>query len=144
MNWLRREGSEAALVMDDFRRLTDMLRTSGTPDEAELAAYRDCWQRGLTGGANYYRASPLHPDTPDAPGKAVKVAAALNPAQFHVKVPTQIIWGTDDRALMPTLLDGIEQHVSDLRLHRIEGAGHWLARENADEVNRVIRAFLQE
>ena len=139
MNWLRREGSEAVLAEDDFKRLFDML---GALSEEDRAAYRDCWQRGLTGGVNLYRASPLHPDTPEKPGKAALLAAALLPGQFHVRVPTQIIWGTGDRALMPVLLDGIEQHVSDLRIHRIEGAGHWLARENADEVNAVIRAFL--
>lgn len=139
MNWLRREGSEAVLAENDFKRLFDML---GELSEADRAAYRACWHRGLTGGANLYRVSPLHPDTPDKPGKMALVAAALKPEQFRVKVPTQIVWGTGDRALMPVLLDGIERHVSDLRLHRIDGAGHWLARENADEVNRVIRAFL--
>ena len=141
MNWLRREGSEAALAADDFSRLTDMLRSSGTPTDAELAAYRACWARGLTGGVNLYRVSPLHPDTAESPGKMAVVAAALKPSQFHVTVPTQIVWGTGDRALMPVLLEGIEQHVSDLRVHRIEGAGHWLARENAEEVNGVIRTF---
>ena len=144
MNWLRREGSESALAIDDFSRLTDMLRNAGTPSDAELQAYRECWQRGLTGGVNYYRVSPLHPDTPETPGKTAAVAAALKPEQFHVRVPTQLIWGTGDAALLPILLDDIEQHVADLRLHRIDGAGHWLARENADEVNAVLRAFLAE
>lgn len=139
MNWLRRDGSEAVLAEDDFKRLFDML---GQLSDEDRAAYRACWQRGLTGGTNLYRVSPLHPDTPSTPGKAALVAAALKSAQFHVTVPTQIIWGNADRALMPVLLDGIAQHVRELRLHRIEGAGHWLARENADEVNRVIRAFL--
>ena len=139
MNWLRREGSEGVLAEADFKRLFDIL---GDLSEEDRAAYRTCWQKGLTGGANFYRVSPLHPDTPEKPGKMALVAAALRPEQFHVNVPTQIVWGTADRALMPILLDGIEEHVSDLRLHRIEGAGHWLARENADEVNAVIRAFL--
>ena len=139
MNWLRRDGSEAVLAGDDFKRLFDML---GPLSDEDRAAYRACWQRGLTGGVNLYRVSPLHPDTPEKPGKVALVAAALKPEQFNVKVPTQIVWGLADRALLPVLLDGIERHVSDLRLHRIEGAGHWLARENADEVNQVIRAFL--
>ena len=139
MNWLRREGSEAVLAENNFQRLLDML---GPMSEPETAAYRACWARGLTGGVNLYRVSPLHPDTPEKPGKAALLAAALRPEQFHVTVPTQIVWGTGDRALHPILLDGIEQHVADLRVHRIEGAGHWLARENADEVNAVIRAFL--
>ncbi len=139
MNWLRRAGSEAVLGENDFQRLLDML---GALSVADADAYRACWRRGLTGGVNFYRASPLHPDTPETPGKAVAVAAALKPEQFQVKVPTQIIWGTGDRALLPVLLDNIDQHVSELRLHRIEGAGHWLARENSDEVNAVIRSFL--
>jgi epoxide hydrolase 4 len=142
MNWLRREGSEAALAQDNFSRLADMLQMLGTLTEAELLAYRACWRQGLTGGVNYYRASPLHPDAPETIGAARAVAAALKPAQFRVNVPTQLIWGTGDTALLPVLLDGIEQHVPDLHLHLIEGAGHWLARENSAEVNRVIRAFL--
>ena len=139
MNWLRRPGSEAVLAADDFVRLFDML---GPLPESDRAAYRACWQQGLTGGVNLYRVSPLHPDTPEQPGKMALLAHALRPEQFHVNVPTQIIWGMADRALLPVLLDGIGEHVSDVRLHRIAGAGHWLARENTAEVNQVIRAFL--
>ncbi len=139
MNWLRRPGAEDALAGDDFQRLLAML---GELSETEQAAYRACWQRGLSGGCNYYRASPLYPDTADTPGRMAAFAAALQPAQFRVTVPTQIVWGTGDRALRPVLIEGIEAHVPNLRLHRIEGAGHWLARENADEVNAVLRAFL--
>ena len=72
------------------------------------------------------------------------VAAMLDPADFQVNVRTQVIWGTGDVALRPVLLEGLEQHVSDLRIHRIEGAGHWVTRRNADEVNRVIQQFLAD
>ncbi len=141
MNWLRRPGAETALAQDNFARLLAMLDPMS---EAERAAYRQCWQRGLTGGCNYYRASPLHPDTADEPGRAAAVAAALKPEQFRVTVPTQIIWGTGDPALRPVLLDGIETLVPDLRLHHVDGAGHWVARERADEVNAVLRGFVAE
>ena len=141
MNWLRRPGAEEALAENDFKRLFAMLDAMS---EAERAEYRACWQRGLTGGCNLYRVSPLRPDTPDEPGRAAAVATALKPEQFHVRVPTQIIWGTGDRALHPVLLDGIETHEPDVRIHRVAGAGHWVAREHADEVNAVIRAFLRE
>ncbi len=141
MNWLRKPGCEAALAADDFQRLFAML--DAMPED-ERAEYRANWQRGLTGGCNYYRVSPLHPDTPETPGRAIAVAAALKPEQFHVTVPTQIIWGTGDRALRPSLLDGIEAFVPDLRLHKIDGAGHWVAREHTGEVNAVLRRFLTE
>ena len=139
MNWLRRPGAESVLAEDNFARLLAML-DSMSDDERE--AYRSCWRHGLTGGCNYYRASPLHPDTEDEPGHAAAVAAALRPEQFRVTVPTQIIWGTGDTALRPILLDGIERHVPNLRLHYVEGASHWVARERADEVNGVLRTFL--
>ena len=141
MNWLRRPGAESALAENDFKRLFDMLDPMS---DAERAEYRACWQRGLTGGCNLYRVSPMQPDTPETMGHAAAVAASLRPEQFHVSVPTQIIWGMGDKALHPVLLEGIETHVPDLRIHRIEGAGHWVAREHADEVNAVIRRFLNE
>ncbi len=141
MNWLRKPGCEAALAADDFKRLFAMLDPM---PETERAEYRANWQRGLTGGCNYYRVSPLYPDTPETLGRAVTLAAALKPEQFTVTMPTQIIWGTGDRALRPVLLDGIEAYVPDGRVHKIEGAGHWLAREHADEVNTVLRQFFDE
>lgn len=141
MNWLRKPGCEVALAADDFKRLFAMLDTM---PEAERAEYRANWQRGLTGGCNYYRVSPLYPDTPETAGRARTVAAALKPEQFRVTVPTQIIWGTGDKALRPVLLAGIEAFVPDLRLHKIDGAGHWVAREHAEEVNAILRRFFAE
>jgi epoxide hydrolase 4 len=139
MNWLRADGSEAVLAENNFQRLVAMTSLKA---EDQRARYRECWSRGLTGGVNYYRASPLRPDTPETQGTAAKVLAALKPEQFQVTVPTQVIWGTGDVALHPVLLDGIEQHVSNLRVDRIDGAGHWLLRENSRQVNRAMREFL--
>ena len=141
MNALRSPGFEHTLAQSDFQYLWNLL---GPLTDAEKDDYRACWRHGLTGGCNYYRASPLHPDTTDAPGKIAALAAALNPADFQVHVPTQLIWGMADHALRPSLLRGIENHVSDLRLHRIQDAGHWLLRSHADEVNQVIREFLDQ
>jgi epoxide hydrolase 4 len=139
MNWLRATGSEDALAENNFERLVKM---AALMTDDERARYRECWSRGLTGGCNYYRASPLHPDTADTSGHAAAIAAALRPEQFRVMVPTQLIWGTGDFALRLVLLDGIETHVPNLRLDRVEGASHWLARENASTVNSLIEQFV--
>jgi pimeloyl-ACP methyl ester carboxylesterase len=72
------------------------------------------------------------------------LAAKLTSGDFRVAVPTQVIWGTADTALRPVLLQGLEQQVLDLRVHRVEGAGHWLARTHASEVNGVLRRFLDD
>ena len=139
MNWLRREGSEQVLAAEDFRRLFAM---QDTMDDAERAAYRAAWQRGLTGGCNYYRASPLHPDEAGETGRAAAFAASLDVARTRVEVPTQLIWGMADRALRPVLLDGLEALVPRLRIERIADAGHWLLREHAEQVNAVLARFL--
>jgi pimeloyl-ACP methyl ester carboxylesterase len=144
MNWLRRTGSEAALAQNQFQRLCAF---ADLQTEDDKAAYRACWSLGLTGGCNYYRASPLHPDDPQRPeqaGRMAALAAKLQAGDFRVSIPTQVIWGTDDTALRPVLLHGLEQQVADLRVHRVEGAGHWLARTHAKEVNGVLRSFLEE
>jgi len=144
MNWLRRTGSEAALAHNQFQRLCAF---ADLQTEEDKAAYRARWSLGLTGGCNYYRASPLHPDDPqrgEQAGRMAALAAKLQAEDFRVSIPTQVIWGTADTALRPVLLDGLEQQVADLRVHRVEGAGHWLARTHAKEVNEVLRSFLAE
>ena len=144
MNWLRRPGSEGALAQNQFQRLCAF---ADLQTEDDKVAYRDCWSQGLTGGCNYYRASPLHPDDPGQPeqaGRMAALAAKLSSGDFRVAVPTQVIWGTADTALRPVLLQGLEQQVLDLRVHRVEGAGHWLARTHASEVNGVLRRFLDD
>jgi epoxide hydrolase 4 len=139
MNWLRAPGAESVLAENNFERLIAM---AALATDEEKAVYRECWSRGLTGGCNYYRASPLHPDTQETPGHAAAVAAALKVENFRVTVPTQIIWGTGDFALRPVLLDGIDAHVPNLRIDRVDGASHWLARVNPGTVNALMRKFL--
>jgi pimeloyl-ACP methyl ester carboxylesterase len=144
MNWLRAEGSETALAKDDFalleRFIGSMQRDDArwyTPERARR--YREVWRRGLAGGVNYYRASPLHPPTADAPGPA---ALRLNPDDFRVRVPTLVIWGEADVALPVQLLDGLDELIPDLTIKRLPHATHWLAHEEPAAIEALIRGFL--
>jgi pimeloyl-ACP methyl ester carboxylesterase len=144
MNWLRRPGSEDALARDGYRRLDDFFLQMARPDApwytaARAARYHEVWDRGLTGGVNYYRASPLYPPTPEEPGPA---ALRLKPEDFRVRVPALVIWGEADIALPVTLLDGLDELVDDLTVCRLPKATHWLAHEEPGEVVRLIRAFI--
>ncbi|PXX47266.1 alpha/beta fold hydrolase [Undibacterium pigrum] len=145
MNWLRNPGSEEALAKDDFALMDGFFNGMGQGEAAWFnaetqAAYHACWARGLTGGVNYYRASPLHPPTEKNPGP---LQLNLNPADFQVKVSTRIIWGENDKALPKTLLDGIENFVDDIQIQRIPEGSHWVIHEQPERVNRLIRQFLQ-
>ena len=111
-----------------------------TPEERR--AYREAWRQpgALTGMLNWYRASPLRP--PAADGR--DGPPSLDPARFRVTVPTLAVWGMADRALLPGLLDGLAEHVADLRVVRVPDAGHWIVHERPLAVERAIRAFLAE
>lgn len=142
INWLRSPDAEALLVEDDFRRLDGFFESEDgqrpqwyTPERA--TRYRAVWQRGLTGGLNYYRASPLHPPETSRP-ESVPI---LDAASFRVRVPTLVIWGDRDRALLPLLLDDLPELVDDLTIERLPDASHWLAHEKPDAVAAMIRSF---
>ncbi|MGZ9030290.1 MAG: alpha/beta fold hydrolase [Burkholderiaceae bacterium] len=144
MNWLRRPGSESARAGDGYRRLDDFFQQMHRPDAhwytaARAARYHEVWDRGLTGGINYYRASPLYPPTATDSGPA---ALQLKPEDFRVGVPTLVMWGEADSALPVTLLDGLDELVDDLTVCRLPNATHWLVHEEPGEVARLIRAFI--
>ena len=66
----------------------------------------------------------------------------LDPAQFMVRVPTLVIWGDLDGALLPGNLRGLEACVPDLTVKRIPEGSHWVIHERPDEVNALIRDFV--
>ncbi|MEX2241974.1 MAG: alpha/beta hydrolase [Burkholderiales bacterium] len=100
----------------------------------------EAWSQpgALTGGLNYYRASPLYPPTADDPGPQ---KLQLKPEDFVVRVPTLVLWGERDPALLTGCLDGLEALVPDLKLVRVPEATHWIARERSERVIAEIEAF---
>jgi len=145
MNWLRRPGSETVLARDDFARLDAMLESMGPAkwlDAGQRAEYRAAWRTpgALAAAVNYYRASPLHPpDDGDA-----SALPALDASRFVVRVPTLVVWGERDVALLPSLLDGLERVVPDLRVVRLPEATHWLVHEAPQRIGAEIGAFVEE
>lgn len=149
MNFLCRPDAEALLAEDDFRRLWPFFTNMGAaqPDhpgggwltEAVREQYRQVWRAGLTGGLNYYRASPLKPPTgPDSPIHRV----VFRPEDVTVKVPTTVLWGMADSALPPGLIEGLETWVPRLHLIRVAGATHWIVHERPQEVAGLIKRLL--
>jgi pimeloyl-ACP methyl ester carboxylesterase len=151
MNFLCRPDAEKLLAENDFARMWPMFENMGAADTSREGGgwltepvrdrYRAVWSKGLTGGCNYYRASPLKPPTsPDAPVMAIEFA----PEFVTVKVPTLVIWAEDDIALPKSLVDGLEAFVPHMRLVRVPGATHWIIHERpqfvATEIERHLAA----
>ncbi len=139
MNWLRADGSEDALAKEDFRVVERLMlgmgENPGWFDAATRARYHACWSLGLRGGVNYYRASRIHPPTEGEPGAT---AVVLDPADFRVNVPVRVLWGEQDKAMLPSLLDPLHRFVDDLQITRVPDASHWIVHEQAERVNRWI------
>jgi epoxide hydrolase 4 len=53
-----------------------------------------------------------------------------------------VIWGMKDFALVPALLDGLDEWVPDLRIERVEESGHWVPEEKPDLVTESLLEFL--
>jgi epoxide hydrolase 4 len=146
MNFLIRPDAEALLAANDYQRLWDFFtqmfaNTAACAwlTDAVKAQYREVWGHGLTGGCNYYRASPLRPPTPENQGAA---AVTLLMSMLTMAMPTLVLWGMADTALPPALLDGLEAYIPNLQLQRLEGLTHWLIHERPDLVQQHLRAFL--
>jgi pimeloyl-ACP methyl ester carboxylesterase len=127
--------------------LADLLRT-GALTETDKAAYLRAWSQpgALTAMLNYYRANRLGPPVPPQVEKEIG-ASVLNfdsgATNTLVRVPTLVIWGEKDTALVPQNLDGLEQYVPELTIKRVPDGSHWVIHEKPAEVNSYIRAFIR-
>lgn len=146
MNFLVRPDAEALLAADDHARMWPFFARIGAAPggtswltSALKARHLEVWRRGLSGPLNYYRASPLRPPSV---GDLSLEDIQLTPRQITVRVPTTVIWGEGDRALLPGLLDGLEPWVPQLTLVRVPDAGHWIVHEQSERVAREVEAAL--
>ena len=142
MSFLCRPDAEVLLAEDGFRRLWPFLQGGAwlTPELREQ--YRQAWTnegRGLTGPLNYYRASPLRP-----PSGADDALHQLNLPDEAVtsRVPTTVLWGEKDKALLPELLHGLERWVLQLQVQRVPEASHWIVHEQPGRVAELIMTLL--
>jgi epoxide hydrolase 4 len=143
MNWLRAPGSEVPLAENNYERVISFLGTelpwfTGATKQAYLAAWSQ--PHALTGGVNYYRASPLYPPTDNDIGAQ---RLKLDPKKFTVTVPTKVIWGERDVALGLVLLSELEDLVPNVVIERLPDATHWLIHEHPQRCVQSILDFAQ-
>jgi pimeloyl-ACP methyl ester carboxylesterase len=109
----------------------------------ERQAYLDDWARegALTAMLNWYRASKI--EVP-AVGEEAKPPLWTHAPFPHLKMPTLVIWGLKDKALLPVQLEGLHGLVDDLRLVTSANAGHFVTWEEPELVTSAIRDFIAE
>ena len=106
----------------------------------DKAAYLAEWAHpgAMTAMLNWYRASPI---IVPAPGETPERPAWLDAPFPPVTQPTLVVWGMQDRALLPVQLAGLGALVPDLTVAEVD-AGHFVPWEAPEAVNAAIRGWL--
>jgi pimeloyl-ACP methyl ester carboxylesterase len=109
--------------------------------EAEKRQYLVEWSQpgAFAAMLNWYRAAKV---IVPPPGVTVPLPDLLLRAFPKVRVPTLVVWGMKDSALLPIQLEGLEELVEDLQIERVADAGHFVPWEAPDAVAAVLRPFL--
>ena len=88
---------------------------------------------------NWYRASKM---VVPRPGVTVPIPDWVLGAFPKIEVPTLVIWGMKDKALLPLQLDGLDRLVEDLTIVRVPDAGHFVPWEAPEQVAEALGHFL--
>jgi pimeloyl-ACP methyl ester carboxylesterase len=147
MNFLIRPDAEKILLEDDCRRLFEFFTNMGAATgphvwltETVKQQYRAVWHASLTGGCNYYRASPLRPPTATDKGAA---GVDLPRSMLTIDIPTLVVWASDDIALPPELIDGLDDYIPHLTLKTVADATHWIIHEQPELVAEYLGEFIK-
>ncbi len=109
----------------------------------EKQAYLDQWSApgALTAMLNWYRASEI---LVPRPGEEVEAPAWTTLPFPPIVMPTLVIWGLKDRALLPVQLATLQEHVEHLAVAATPEAGHFIPWEYPEFVIAAIRDFIAE
>jgi len=107
----------------------------------ERAIYIEQWSRpgALTAMLNWYRASKM---VVPQPGITVDIPDLILRAFPKIKIPVRVIWGLEDKALLPIQLEGIGEIGDDVEVFPLKGVGHFAPWEAPQQVAAALRPFL--
>jgi pimeloyl-ACP methyl ester carboxylesterase len=141
----RTPGFEAAVEAMGFPAFFDKsfarhVDLASIPPE-ERAQYIAEWSQPgtLTGMLNWYRASQL---IVPPPGVTVPIPDWLLGAFPRIHVPVRVIWGMDDRALLPMQLEGLDRLIDQVEIVRLPGVGHFAPWQAPAQVAQALAPFL--
>jgi pimeloyl-ACP methyl ester carboxylesterase len=129
---MRRMQSGGVFDMNPFRRIEELKADTAsivTPNELEVYV-RAYEKSGFRGGINWYR--NIDRNAREHPEIGVT----------KLSIPCLMITAEWDAALPPRMAAGMPALCTDLEMHNIERAGHWVQQEFPDEVNRTIVDWL--
>lgn len=120
-----------------FSKHVDLAKISAE----ERQRYIDDWSRpgALTAMLNWYRASHIAVPTP---GENAPMPTWIERGLPRLKIPVRVIWGMQDKALLPIQLEGIGEVGDDVEVFPLTGVGHFAPWEAPDQVADALTPFL--
>ncbi len=130
----KRMNASGELDMNPFRRIEDLQpETPLIVAAEELDHYVKVYEKtGFRGGINWYR--NIDRNSREHPEIGTK----------KLTLPCLMITAAWDVALRPQMAAGMPALCSDLEMHNIERAGHWVQQEFPNEVNTLIVDWLKK
>ncbi|MFL6845478.1 MAG: alpha/beta fold hydrolase [Allosphingosinicella sp.] len=146
ISFFRSPMAEAAITAMGLESFLDRItaHTGGKPLSAEERQnYLDDWSQPgtLTAMLNWYRASKI---VVPAPGEDAKAPLWVHAPFPKLGMPTLVVWGLKDSALLPVQLGGLHDLIDDLRLVTSPAAGHFITWEEPETVTGAIADFMAE
>ncbi len=123
---------EKMMGMAESWGLANMLLTASNPgsiNDADIAQYIEAWGQpgALTAMLNWYRALVRRPPT--------------MPADLRVHVPTLILWGERDIALVTEHAHASAELCDDVRVVMFPSASHFVQHDEPEDVNAEMLKF---
>ena len=120
--------AESVLSANNYDGMANFMSDILSPDD--ILIYKEAWSQpgALTAMLNWYRASYENGNM--SVGESVTVS-----------VPTLVLWGMQDVAILPGNLVGLDAYVSDLEIKTFPDAGHFIVHEAAEDVAAAILEF---
>lgn len=147
ISFFRSPAAEAAITGMGLETFLDKVMLSHA-DSTKLPAeerrhYLDDWSQpgALTTMLNWYRASKMI--VPE-PGEEAELPLWTRAPFPKLGMPTLVVWGLKDSALLPVQLEGLPDLVEDLRLVTSPTASHFITWEEPGTVTGAIRDFMAE
>ena len=131
IDFFQSEGAESALSANDFAFLASTVFNDDFSED-DRAAYLEAWGQpgAMTATLNWYRAN------------ASEKGLAKPDSPLMVTVPTLVMWGMEDTALLSGNLVGLDEYVSDLEIIEYPTATHWIMHEEPDAIAADILSFV--
>jgi pimeloyl-ACP methyl ester carboxylesterase len=124
---------------------------AGRYTEADRQLWIDAWSQpgSTTAGLNYYRANNRNPPFNDL-HPANTVARSWSAAEVTkgaksttITIPTFVIWGLKDTAILSSHLSGLEKWVPNLSVRLYPDDDHWVMLAKGKQVAQDIRQFIE-